>query len=110
MENTRFVEYIPTLGENTGKQLGVAYIATRTVDFGEIMLGFKIVEKKDGSGRFIANPTWKHDGPEGEEWKNWTMIDSNIAIEQIHSLIKQGVRDHKESKKVTTNSDEALPF
>lgn len=87
MANFRFIEYVAT---PSAKQMGVAYIALNT-DIGEIMLGFKVVSKKDGNGYFIAEPTWKLEENGAEDWKTWIMIDSNIAKEQLFGLVRENV-------------------
>lgn len=96
MSNFKFIEYIPT---PQAKQEGVAYISVNADGVGEIMLGFKVVMKKDGTGRFVADPSWKLELPGQEEWKQWIVIDSNISKQQLHSLIKEGVHEYESRTK-----------
>ena len=87
MTNFRFIDFVKT---PTAKQMGVVYVGLQTA-IGEIMLGFKVVEKKDGSGYFFGEPTWKFDERGIEEWKPWIMIDSNIAKDQLFSFLRENV-------------------
>lgn len=87
MEKFRFIDFVHT---PTAKQLGVVLAGIQTA-IGEIMLGFKVVERKDGSGFFFGEPTWKYEENGEEQWKPWIMIDSNIAKEQLFSLLRENV-------------------
>lgn len=94
MQDFRVIEYIPT---PSAKQEGICYIGVNSA-LGELMLGFKIVMKKDGSGTFIAEPTWKLEENGQEQWKPWIMIDSNIAKERLRTFIMDYVaKNHRRS-------------
>lgn len=88
MNDVRFIDYIPT---PFTKFEGVAYVGVTVESLGEIMLGFKVIQRKDGSGIFFGEPTWKLETNQGDEWKPWTMIDSNIAKERLFTLIRQNI-------------------
>ena len=92
MSDFRIIEYIPT---PSGKQDGICYIGVQAQGIGEIMLGFKVVRTKDGSGRFLGDPTWKLELNGQEQWKPWIMIDSNIAKERIRSAVIEHVNKHE---------------
>lgn len=88
MNDVRFIDYIPT---PYGKFEGVVYVGVTVQSLGEIMLGFKVVQRKDGSGYFFGDPTWKLESQAGDEWKPWIMIDSNIAKERLFNFLRQNI-------------------
>jgi hypothetical protein len=47
MNDVRFIDYIPT---PYGKFEGVVYVGVTVQSLGEIMLGFKVVQKKTAQG------------------------------------------------------------
>ena len=86
MSNFEFRGYTPTPGE---KHLGIAEIKA----WGKIVLRFKIVPKKDGSGFFPVPASLKIvDGPGQERYVSAFTIDSNSDKEEAESIVVANVR------------------
>ena len=82
------------------KYLGVASIRF----FGQIILRYKVQRTKDGSGVFIAAPSFKKVDETGEHWCQWFMLDSMSQNETVTNLIKTKVKAHFNSKADGSNS------
>lgn len=76
------------------KYLGVASIRF----FGQIILRYKVQRTKDGTGIFIAAPSYRKIDQSGEHWCQWFMLDSMSQNETVTNLIKTKVKAHYSSK------------
>ena len=86
MKEYQFLKYESTPGE---KHLGVATIKA----FGRIVLRYKIVPTKDGSGFFPASASYKMTSPEGEDiYLACFLIYSRSDEEEIVAFIKANVK------------------
>lgn len=99
MEDSQ-VEFLTFDETPAEKYLGVASIRF----FGQIILRYKVQRTKDGSGVFIAAPSFKKVDETGEHWCQWFMLDSMSQNETVTNLIKTKVKAHFNSKADGSNS------
>ena len=66
------------------KHMGVVHVRL----FKQVVLRFKIVPKKDGSGFFVTGPAYKRETEAGEKWLQWFVIDSQVFAEEINNEIE----------------------
>ena len=97
MEDIKFLNYVQIPG---GKQQGddyiwegVAYVLFKT-SIGAIANGFKVTRRISTGERFIGDGCWRLEGVAGtgESYKQWIMVDSNIAREQLKDFIVRNVQ------------------
>lgn len=69
------------------KHFGIAHIRYD----GKFVLKFKVVHNKDGSGFFVAPPSYKREFPEGDKWSQWFFMDSRSEEEYIQDFIRANV-------------------
>lgn len=82
----QFLRYVAI---NKNNLMGVAYIAVPLQDMGQIMLGFKIMSRKDGVGYFVSDPTFYHEAE--DKYRPYFMIDSNILKDEIEEFVRKNV-------------------
>lgn len=100
MSNFEFISYELTPKE---KYLGIATIKA----YGKIMLRYKIVNTKDGTGTFPAIASYKKDD---ESYVNAFLIDSRCEEEEVQSLIKRNIKPIAKPAFHPRASAEDLPF
>lgn len=67
------------------KHIGVAHIRL----FRQVVLRYKVIENKDGSGYFVAPPSYKREFPDGtDKWNQWFMLDSQVFSEEVQDMIR----------------------
>lgn len=81
---------------------------------GQIILKFKVVRKKDGSGMFLSVPSYKREIPGNETWSQWYMIDSNYLQDQVREAVLNQMFSAQKSAaptyKATAQNEDDLPF
>lgn len=82
-----FMDYVATPAE---KHHGIVRIKA----FGKIVLRYKIMPKKDGSGWFPICASYKIPGPEGDSYVSAFVLDSNSDKEDVEALIRANVKRH----------------
>lgn len=87
MSNFEFIKYEPTPSE---KHMGVATVKL----YGKIILRYKIVPNKDGSGYFPCAASYKMpSAPGGQDiYVSAFMLDSNSEKEELENLIRANVK------------------
>lgn len=79
----------------------------------EIILRYKLVNKKDGSGYFIASATLKAE-PDGDKsnWVDAFTLERNSSKEEILSLIRAEVNGRSTgwNKPMVSKKDDGCPF
>ncbi len=80
-----FIEYVPTPGE---KHLGIAKVKC----WGRIVLRYKIVPTKDGSGYFPVPASYKLVENGTDRYVPAFILDSNSDKEDLEGLIKSNVK------------------
>lgn len=80
-----FIDYTPTPGE---KHLGLAKVKC----WGKIVLRFKIVPTKDGSGAFPAAASYKIVENGADRYVPAFILDSNSDKEDLEGLIKSNIK------------------
>jgi hypothetical protein len=81
MNNIEFLSYIPTPLE---KYLGIATVKL----YGKVILRYKIVPIKDGSGHFPAPASYKA----GDDYVHAFMLDSISETEELKKIIMHNVK------------------
>lgn len=104
MNNFEFLSYDPITGE---KFLGIATVRC----WNKIILRYKIVPNKDGTGFFPSPSSIKN----GDRYESAFMLDSNFENQQLMKIIKEKVTDYLSSPmptggKSTMPSDDECPF
>lgn len=107
--NLEFLSFVECPGE---KYLGIATIRLNRT----LVLRFKIVPKKDGSGYFPACASYKvPDGNGGERYIEAVMFDSRSEDEDVKSFVISGWK--KSQQKANTSvfesskqSEDEVPF
>lgn len=67
------------------KHIGIAHIRL----FRQVVLRYKVIENKDGSGYFVASPSYKREFPDGtDKWNPWFMLDSQVFSEEVQEMIR----------------------
>jgi hypothetical protein len=66
------------------KHIGVAHIRL----FKQVVLRYKVIENKDGSGFFIVPPSYKREFDGQEKWNQWFMLDSQVFSEEVQDAIR----------------------
>jgi hypothetical protein len=102
MNNIEFLSYIPTPLE---KYLGIATVKL----YGKVILRYKIVPIKDGSGHFPAPASYKA----GDEYVHAFMLDSMSENEELKKVIMHNVKLALQAKPEVKPKEEAfmeLPF
>ena len=106
MDKLEFLNYTETPHE---KHLGIATIRT----WGKIVLRFKIIARKDGSGNFVAPASYKI----SEQYVPCFAIDSNFDKESIEKFVLSHVPASNHSQAVPQQPqayyqpvDQGLPF
>lgn len=67
------------------KHVGVAHVRL----FKQVVLRYKVIENKDGSGYFVAPPSYKREFPDGtDKWNQWFMLDSQVFSEEVQDMIR----------------------
>lgn len=72
------------------KHIGIAHIRL----FRQVVLRYKVVENKDGSGYFIAPPSYKRELEGQEKWMQWFMLDSQVFSEEVQDTIRSYITRH----------------
>src|SRR5574337_1808869 len=85
MTSVQFINYTPTPGE---KHMGIATIKL----YNRIVLRYKIVPNKDGSGYFPTSASYKIVDEQGERYVSAFVIDSNSEKEEIEGIIRANVK------------------
>lgn len=86
--NFEFCDFTATPGE---KYLGIAKIKF----YGKIVLRYKIVPKKDGSGYFPVPASIKMPSDDGvDNYVSCFTVDSNSDKEDIEELIRKNIRKY----------------
>lgn len=97
MNNLEFLNYIPTPGE---KYIGIATVKL----YGKIILRYKIVPTKDGSGHFPAPASYKV----GDEYAHAFTLDSMSENDELKKLIMSNVK--QALQKTIKPVEQDLPF
>lgn len=88
MSQFEFIKYEPTPNE---KHLGIATVKA----FGKIVLRYKIVANKDGSGFFPASASYKMAQQNGEDlYISAFLLDSRSDEEEMGQIIRANVKKH----------------
>jgi len=109
MSQFEFVKYEATPGE---KHLGIATMKA----FGKIVLRYKIVPNKDGSGFFAASASYKMPSNGGEDaYISAFLLDSRSDEEEMTAMVRANVKKfitpHPQAPVSTSNfSNEEVPF
>lgn len=102
MNNIEFLSYIPTPLE---KYLGIATVKL----YGKVILRYKIVPTKDGSGHFPAPASYKA----GDDYVHAFMLDSMSENEELKKVIMHNVKLALQAKpevKPKVETFQELPF
>lgn len=91
MSQFEFIKYEATPSE---KHMGIATVKA----FGKIVLRYKIVPNKDGSGFFPASASYKMPSNGGEDaYISSFLLDSRSDEEEMNALIRANVKNHIKS-------------
>ncbi|HUU86569.1 MAG TPA: hypothetical protein VMX17_02300 [Candidatus Glassbacteria bacterium] len=86
MNEHEFLNYLETPTERYFK--GIATVRL----YGRIILKYKIVEKKDGTGFFVAPPNYRIPTGDGShKYMDAFMIDSRSEHDELLQLVRNGV-------------------
>ena len=86
MSQFEFIKYEATPGE---KHLGIATVKA----FGKIVLRYKIVPNKDGSGFFPASASYKMPSNGGEDvYVGAFLLDSRSDEEEMNAMVRANVK------------------
>ena len=86
MNEHEFLNYLPTPEEKYF--MGIATVRL----YGRIILKYKIVEKKDGTGYFVAPPNYRLPIGDGDyKYVDAFMIDSRSEHDDLLQLVRDGV-------------------
>lgn len=88
MQPYEFLKFLPTPNE---KHIGIATVRL----YGKLILRYKIVPNKDGSGFYPVPASYKVPDPAGGSADHYIrafMIDSEMEKEELESLIKSHVQ------------------
>lgn len=103
MNNLEFLSFIPTTGE---KYIGIATVKL----YGKVILRYKIVPTKDGSGHFPAPASYKV----GEDYVHAFMLDSMSETEELKKLVMHNVKLALQAKEPSVKTQDQqfgdLPF
>lgn len=70
------------------------YLGIATVKYlGKIILNYKVVMKKDGSGYFPTVGSYKNP-QEPSQFLSWFLIDSNFDVQEIENCIRKNIRQY----------------
>jgi hypothetical protein len=98
MSDFRFLKYEPTPSE---KHMGIATVMA----YGKIILRYKIVQNKDGTGFFPASASYKMSDPSGADfYVSAFVVDSNGEKEELENMIKANVRAQMTPRAFPENS------
>lgn len=86
MNNFEFLSYDSVVGE---KFLGIATLRA----WGKIILRYKIVPNKEGTGFFPSPSSIKN----ADKYESAFMLDSNFENQQLQKIIKEKVTDYLSS-------------
>jgi len=65
-----------------------------------VVLRYKVVENKDGTGFFVVPPSYKREFSDGtDKWTQWFMLDSMVFNEELQDMIREYV-----NRWITANS------
>lgn len=108
MSSFEFVKYEATPGE---KYLGVATVKA----YGKIVLRYKIVPNKDGSGFFPAAASYKLPSNGGEDvYVSSFLLDSRSEEEEMNAVIRANVKPRLGSGQMPVSAsafnDQEVPF
>lgn len=108
MGNFEFVKYEATPGE---KHLGIATVKA----YGRIVLRYKIVPNKDGSGFFPAAASYKLPSHGGEDaYISAFLLDSRSEEEELNAMIrasvKEAIKRQAPSNSVFASASDEVPF
>jgi len=99
MNNYEFVNYEKTPFDNL--QMGIITIAYQ----GEILLRYKHMSKKDGSGQYFASPSvCITSGTNEKRYMDGLEIDSRKKSEELMSFLRQCVNNANSRTEVSTAS------
>ncbi|MDC7243677.1 MAG: hypothetical protein PQJ44_07050 [Sphaerochaetaceae bacterium] len=85
MNNAEFIEYLDTPQEEWFR--GIATVRL----YGKIILRFKIVNKKDGTGYFVAPANFRVSDGEQNKYLDACMLDSRMEHEDLLKMIRSNV-------------------
>ncbi len=87
MNDIEFLNYLPTPEEQYF--MGIATVRL----YGRIILKYKVIEKKDGSGFFVASPNYRLPlGENGDlKYVDAIMLDSRMEHDELMNIIRNGV-------------------
>ena len=107
------IEFIKFEDTPSEKYLGIATVKL----YGKIILRYKIVPTKDGTGVFPTSASYKVSREGADYYLPAFIVDSRAEEEEIKSVILRGVRAarnpisvHAVSLKSGTVNDEVIPF
>lgn len=70
------------------------YLGIATVKYlGKIILNYKVVMKKDGSGYFPTVGSYKNP-QDSTQFLGWFLIESNFEIQEIENCIRKNIRQY----------------
>ena len=99
----QFIDYIQT--PNQDKQLGIA-----AINYGDILLRFKVQQGKDGHGFFISPASHKI----GDRYVGSFEIDSKREHDKIIEMVRENVQTRMNPSKykdnVTAKDFDEVPF
>jgi len=99
--------------EKTEDQKFIGIVTIRL--FRQVVLKYKIVENKDGSGFFVAPPSYKLEVNGQDKWSSWHMLDSQVFSEEVQDMIRAYVlkcfkqNSNKPSPSVFNESQQTIP-
>lgn len=69
-----------------------------------VVLRYKVVENKDGSGFFVVPPSYKREFNDGtDKWTHWFMLDSMVFNEEVQEMVRAYV-----NKWISANSGQKV--
>jgi len=69
------------------KHIGIVHVRL----FNKVILRYKVIENKDGSGYFVAPPSYKRDDGDNQKWVTWFMLDSQVFSEEVEDVIRENL-------------------
>ena len=99
MDKLQFIKWEETPELNF---LGVAHVLYDNC----FVLKFKIVENKDGTGFFVASPSFKREINGEDKWEQWFFMDSRSKGDAILDFIRNNVQN--EMKRTNMNNNQTV--
>lgn len=98
MSKFEFLSYTPTPQE---KHIGIATVKI----YDKIILRYKIIPNKDGSGFFAVSSSLKISDDQGERYLSSFMLDSNSENEELVAIVRANVK--KQIQETSTHSTQS---